>query len=53
MKTVNELNNRKVPIVTIDDSLATIDTKNTFSDKLEKANEMLKTAKLPKRKIVK
>lgn len=53
MKTVNELNNRKVPIVTIDDTLAMIDRKNTFSDKLEKANKMLKMAKLPKRKIVK
>ncbi|WP_419802098.1 hypothetical protein [Mucilaginibacter sp.] len=51
MKTVQELNNRKVPIVRIDPSLEQYRDKTIFPEKLEKVNEMLKTVKLPKKKI--
>jgi hypothetical protein len=51
MKTVQELNNRKVPIVAIDPSLDKHRDKIMFPDKLEKANKMLKTAKLPPKKV--
>ncbi len=47
MKTVADLNNRKVPIVRIDASLEQYRDKVLFPAKLAKANEMLKTAKLP------
>lgn len=47
MKTVKELNNSKVPIVRIDPSLGQYRDKSFFPEKLAKANEMLKTAKLP------
>jgi hypothetical protein len=50
MKTVQELNKRKVPIVRIDASLEKYKEANLFPEKLAKANEMLKTAKLPARK---
>ena len=49
-KTIEELNNRKVPIVRIDKSLEQFRDKVLFPKKLEKANELLKTAKLPARK---
>ena len=48
MKTVKELNKRKIPIVTIDESLEKYKDKIICPEKLRKANEMLKTAKLPK-----
>lgn len=47
MKTVKELNNRKVPIVVIDPVLNSFSDKVTFPDKLAKTNKMLKTAKFP------
>ena len=50
MKTVKELNNRKVPIVRIDPSLEKYRDKILFPEKLAMANEMLKTAKLPGKK---
>lgn len=50
MKTIEELNKRKVPIVTIDNSLDKFRDKIMFPEKLEKANKMLKTAKLPPNK---
>ena len=50
MNTVQELNNRKVPIVRIEPSLEQFRDKILFPEKLEKANEMLKTARLPERK---
>jgi len=50
MKTVQELNNKKVPIVRIDPSLDQYRGKVLFPEKLAKANEMLKTAKLPDKK---
>jgi hypothetical protein len=50
MKTVQELNKSKVPIVRIDHSLNQYRDKVLFPEKLAKANEMLKTAKLPSKK---
>lgn len=47
MKTVEELNSRKAPIVRIDASLEQYRNKILSPEKLAKANEMLKTAKLP------
>ena len=49
MKSVQELNNSKSPIVVIDSSLEQYRDKVLFPEKLAKANEMLKSAKLPSR----
>ena len=50
MKTVQELNKSKVPTVRIDSSLELSREKVLFPEKLAKANEMLKTVTLPKKK---
>ena len=50
MKNVQDLISRKVPIVTIDPALAQYRDKGLFPEKLAKANEMLKTARLPAKK---
>jgi len=50
MKTVEELNKRKLPLVAIDPALDKYRNKIMFPEKLEKANKMLKTAKLPPNK---
>ena len=50
MNTIQELNNRKVPIVRIDPSLEQFRDEILFPEKLAKANEMLKTARLPARR---
>ncbi len=50
MKTVEEGNNRKVPIVTFDPVLEQDKGKIFFPEKLQKANEMLKRTKLPANK---
>jgi hypothetical protein len=50
MKTVKELNDSKVPIVRIDPSLERYRDTVLFPEKLAKANQMLKTAKLPNKK---
>jgi hypothetical protein len=50
MKTVEELNKSKVPIVRIDPSLEQYRDKVLFPEKLAKANAMLRTAKLPNKK---
>lgn len=47
MKTVKKPDNNKVPAVIIDPSLDKYHGKVLFPEKLAKANEMLKTAKLP------
>jgi hypothetical protein len=47
MKTDEKLNKIKAPIVAIDDSLNKYREKVLFKSKLEKANNMLKTAILP------
>ena len=51
MKTVKELNNSKIPIVRIDPSLEKYRDTVFFPEKLAKANEMLRTAKLPNKKL--
>ncbi|MBV4358591.1 hypothetical protein [Pinibacter aurantiacus] len=50
MKSVEPLKNSKVPIVQIDPSLEKYRNETLFPKKLAKANEHLKTAKLPDRK---
>lgn len=47
MKTTKDKVGSNVPVVTIDPSLDQYKDKNLFPEKLAKANEMLKTAKLP------
>lgn len=52
MKTIQdiqELNERKIPIVRIDNSLEKYKDMPIFQDKVDKANETLKTVGLPKR----
>ena len=48
MKTIKDLNDKKLPIVRIDKSLEKYKTMPIFQEKLDKANEVLKTAGLPK-----
>ena len=50
MKTIQELNNSKMPIVAIDPSLGIYREKTPFPEKLAKAEEMLKGVKLPQKK---
>lgn len=50
MKTIDDLNKRKTPIVTIDNSLEALKDQPLFQDKVDKANETLKKAGLPKLK---
>lgn len=50
MRTIQELNDTKVPIVRIDPSLEQYRDKVLFPEKLALANKMLKNAKLPGRK---
>lgn len=51
MKIIREIKRRKVPIVRIDKALNKYDDIVLFPDKLEKANEMLRTVGLPKQWI--
>lgn len=48
MKTIKELNDSKVPIVRIDSSLEKYKAMPLFQDKVDKANETLRTVGLPK-----
>ncbi|CAM3963737.1 hypothetical protein FLBR109950_10740 [Flavobacterium branchiophilum] len=48
MKDINELKNRKTPIVVLDKSLNKFDNLNLFKDKLEKANKTFERIGLPK-----
>jgi len=48
MKQIEELNKKKTPIIRIDNSLAKYKTMNLFQDKVDKANETLKSVGLPK-----
>ncbi|WP_259066269.1 hypothetical protein HDF24_22350 [Mucilaginibacter sp. X4EP1] len=45
---IEELNKRKAPIVVIDNSLKKYKELPIFQDKVDKANEMLRTVGLPK-----
>jgi len=47
---IKELNKRKVPVVRIDNSLEKYKKLPLFQDKVDKANEMLRTVGLPKSK---
>lgn len=44
---MNELNSRKVPIVRINNSLEKYKKMPLFQDKVDKANEMLRTVGMP------
>jgi hypothetical protein len=46
--TVKELNKKKLPVVRIDKSLEKFKNIPLFQDKVDKANEMLRTVGLPK-----
>ena len=48
MKTVKELNEKKMPIISIDKSLEKYKDIPLFQNKVDKANEMLRTVGLPK-----
>ena len=48
--TINKLNKSKLPIVRIDKSLEKYKDQPLFQDKLDKANEVLRTVGLPKQK---
>ena len=48
MKTIKELNEKKVPIIKIDNSLEKYVKMPIFQDKVDEANEMLRTIGLPK-----
>jgi hypothetical protein len=48
MKTIKELNEKKVPIVRIDNSLEKYKTMPIFQEKVDQANEVLRTVGLPK-----
>ncbi|MGC4130549.1 MAG: hypothetical protein QM564_13580 [Bergeyella sp.] len=48
MKTIQELNEKKVPIVRIDKTLEKYKAMPIFQDKVDKANEALRTVGLPK-----
>lgn len=48
MKIADEIKKRKIPIVKIDKSLNKYKGVVLFPEKLEKANEMLRTVGLPK-----
>jgi hypothetical protein len=48
MKTIQELNERKIPIVRINNSLKKYKSMPIFQEKVDNANEMLRTVGLPK-----
>ena len=50
MKKKQEVNSFKVPIICIDPSLEKYRNNTPFPEKLARANQMLKTAKLPGKK---
>lgn len=51
MRKAEDLNDRKVPIVRIDPALERFRKVTLFPEKLAKANEMLRTAKLPSKEL--
>ncbi len=48
MKSITELNEKKIPVVRIDNALEKYLKIPIFQDKVEKANEALRTIGLPK-----
>jgi hypothetical protein len=53
MKVIEEIKERKIPIVKIDKSLNKYDNIILFPEKLEKANEMLRRTGIPKQWVTK
>lgn len=51
LMTIKELNKKKTPIVTIDNSLEKFKKLPLFQDKVDKANEILRKVGLPKTKL--
>jgi len=49
MKTIIDLNERKTPVVVIDETLNSLDDKIMFQEKLQKANKALEKIGLPKK----
>ncbi len=47
MKTIQELNERKIPIVRINNGLKKYKSMPIFQEKVDKANEMLRKVGLP------
>lgn len=50
MKSIDELNKKKVPVVRIDNSLEKYKDMSLFQEKVDRANEMLRNVGLPKAK---
>ena len=50
MKTIKDIQNKKLHFAIIDPSLDQLKEQNLFPEKLAKANKMLKTAQLPTKK---
>lgn len=48
MKTIKEINQKKVPIVRIDNSLEKFKSMPIFQEKVDKANEVLRKVGLPR-----
>jgi hypothetical protein len=48
--TFKKLNKKKIPIVTIDNSLEKYKNEPLFQEKVDKANEVLRRVGLPKKK---
>ena len=48
MKTIKEINQKKIPIVRIDSTLEKYKKMPIFQDKVDKANEVLRKVGLPK-----
>ena len=48
MRSIEELNKRRVPVVQIDNSLEQFKEQPLFQEKVDKANEVLKNIGLPK-----
>lgn len=51
MKTIKELNEKAIPIIRIDNSLEKCKTMPLFQEKVDRANEVLRTIGLPKMAI--
>jgi hypothetical protein len=49
MKTIIDLNERKTPVVVIDETLNSLDDKIMFQEKLQKSNKALEKIGLPKK----
>jgi hypothetical protein len=48
MNTIKKVNEKKIPVIRIDNSLKKYKAMPIFQDKVDKANEVLRTVGLPK-----